>query len=340
MGDKTWPRCGDSSGDRRLQGAVLGPSFVAMSTAFFTDPACLTHLNPDGHPERVERLRAILRAMEAPEFAALARRQAPPAAEVELLRCHPQSYVDSIRAAIPAEGIAQLDPDTWVSPGSMAAALGGLGQLLGALDMVIAGEAANAFAAIRPPGHHAETARPMGFCLFGNIAIAARRALDHHGLSRVAVVDFDVHHGNGTQDLLWTEPRSLFVSSHQMPLWPGTGGPRERGAHDNVLNLPLSPGTEGEEFSALYEEIVFPRLEVFAPDLILISAGFDAHVADPLAQLALREEDFEWVTHRLCDIADRHADGRVVSVLEGGYNLDALAACTAAHVRVLMERGA
>ncbi|MEZ5750608.1 MAG: histone deacetylase family protein [Paracoccaceae bacterium] len=309
-----------------------------MSTAFFTDPACLNHVTPDGHPERVARLRAILAALDAPAFAALDRRSAPRAAESELLRCHPQEYVDTIRAAIPASGTRQIDPDTHVSPGSWDAALMGLGAALGALDAVIEGSASNAFAAIRPPGHHAETAKPMGFCLFGTVAIAAKRALDHHGLSRVAVLDFDVHHGNGTQDLLWHEPRALFVSSHQMPLWPGTGERSETGATDNVINVPLSPGTDGEEFSAAWERDVFPRLEAFAPELILVSAGFDAHRADPLAQLALETEDFVWITGRICDIADRHAGGRVVSVLEGGYDLDALAESTAAHVKVLMER--
>jgi acetoin utilization deacetylase AcuC-like enzyme len=215
-----------------------------------------------------------------------------------------------------------------------------LGQANAALDAVIAGDLANAFCAVRPPGHHAETATVMGFCLFGTVAIVAKRALDHHGLSRVAVVDFDVHHGNGTQDLLWNEPRALFVSSHQMPLWPGTGDPSDRGAHDNVLNLPLRPGTDGATFRAVYEAQVFPRLEAFRPELVIVSAGFDAHAADPLAQLALEEEDFAWVTGRLCDIADAHAGGRLVSVLEGGYDLPALAGSVAAHLRVLMERGA
>jgi acetoin utilization deacetylase AcuC-like enzyme len=311
-----------------------------MPTGFFTDPACLNHRTPAGHPERPARLEAIMTALDAPEFAALVRRQAPAAEVGEIKRCHPQAYVDRIRAAIPSEGSRALDPDTHVSPGSWHAALGGLGQVLGALDMVIAGEARNAFAAIRPPGHHAEAARPMGFCLFGNVAIAAKRALDHHGLARVAVVDFDVHHGNGTQDLLWDEARALFVSSHQMPLWPGTGAPDERGAHDNVLNLPLPPGTDGPRFRAAWEAHALPRIEAFAPELVLVSAGFDAHVADPLAQLALETEDFVWITHRLCDIAATHAGGRVVSALEGGYDLDALADSVAAHVRVLMERGA
>ncbi|WP_323035202.1 histone deacetylase family protein [Pararhodobacter sp.] len=311
-----------------------------MSTAFFTDPACLTHVTPPGHPEQVARLRAILAALEAPEFAALDRRPSSAADVSEILRCHPQSYVDRIRAAIPAQGSHQLDADTHVSPGSWNAATGGLGAVLAALDTVIAGEAANAFAAIRPPGHHAETATPMGFCLFGTVAIAAKRALDHHGLNRVAVLDFDVHHGNGTQDLLWDEPRALFVSSHQFPLWPGTGRADEVGAHGNILNLPLPPETAGPGFRKAWEETAFPRLEAFRPDLILISAGFDAHAADPLAQLNLLEEDFIWITNRICDIADKHAGGRVVSALEGGYDLAALASSTAAHVKTLMERGA
>ncbi|MFN3955603.1 MAG: histone deacetylase family protein [Pararhodobacter sp.] len=311
-----------------------------MSTAFFTDPACLDHITPDGHPERVARLEHVLRALDTPAFAALRRHQARPGAVDELLRCHPQDYIDSIRAAIPAQGSHQLDEDTHVSPGSWDAALGGLGATLGALDAVLCGQAHNAFAAIRPPGHHAETAKPMGFCLFGNVAIAAKRALDHHGLKRVAVVDFDVHHGNGTQDLLWNEARALFVSSHQMPLWPGTGAAEETGAHDNILNLPLPPGCGGAMFRDAYARHVLPRLEAFAPELVLVSAGFDAHVADPLAQLALEVEDFEWITHRLCDLAERHAGGRLVSVLEGGYNLEALAQSVAAHVTVLMERGA
>jgi acetoin utilization deacetylase AcuC-like enzyme len=311
-----------------------------MSTAFFTDPACLDHVTPPGHPERADRLRAVLAAMEAPDFAALDRRQAPPADLAEVLRCHPQDYVDSIRAAIPAEGIRALDADTHVSPGSWEAALGGLGQVLAALDAVMAGEAANAFAAIRPPGHHAETAKPMGFCLFGNVAIAAKRALDHHGLDRVAVLDFDVHHGNGTQDLLWNEPRTLFVSSHQMPLWPGTGAADETGHYDNVINLPLSPGTAGAEFRDLWESRVFPRVVDFDPELILVSAGFDAHRDDPLAQLEWETGDYAWLTAELMKIADDCCGGRLVSTLEGGYDLNALSAGAKAHVEQLMKAGA
>lgn len=310
-----------------------------MNTAFFFDPACLSHVTPPGHPERVERLQAILTVLSDPAFDALDRRRAPPADPAEILRCHPQAHLDRIRQVIPAAGSMQLDPDTHVSPGSFDAALAGLGQALAALDAVMAGEAANAFAAIRPPGHHAETAKTMGFCLFGTVAITAKRALDHHGLSRVAVVDFDVHHGNGTQDLLWNEARVHFTSSHQFPLWPGTGRADERGAHGQILNLPLPPGTDGAGFRAAYEAQVFPALEAFAPELILVSAGFDAHADDPLAQLDLQVEDYIWVTGRLCDIAARHAGGRLVSVLEGGYDLAALAASVAAHLDVLMERG-
>lgn len=311
-----------------------------MSTAFFFDPAGLNHITPPGHPERVERLQAILAALAEPRFDTLVRRRAQPAPEAEVLRCHPPAHLDAIRGAIPDLGTHQLDPDTHVSPGSFQAALSGLGQALGALDAVMAGEATNAFAAARPPGHHAETARTMGFCLFGNVAIAAKRALDHHGLSRVAVVDFDVHHGNGTQDLLWNEERVLFVSSHQSPLWPGTGAESERGAHGQIMNLPLPPGTGSEGFRTAYEEWVFPTLHAYEPELILVSAGFDAHAADPLAQLRLQTEDFAWITDRLAAIAGEYAGGRLVSVLEGGYDLDALAASVAAHVGVLMERGA
>ncbi|WP_417586650.1 histone deacetylase family protein [Pararhodobacter oceanensis] len=311
-----------------------------MSTLFYTDPACLNHLTPEGHPERVDRLRAVLAALKAPAFAALDRREPAPADPAELLRCHPQSYIDRIRQAIPSEGIAPLDADTHVSPGSWDAALAALGATLAATDAVLAGEAQNAFAAIRPPGHHAERETPMGFCLFGTVAIAAKRALDHHGLARVAVLDFDVHHGNGTQDLLWNEPRALFISSHQSPLWPGTGRADETGTQGNILNLPLPPDSGSKEFRAAWEDIAFPQLEAFKPELILVSAGFDAHAEDPLANLNLQTEDFIWITERICDIADAHAQGRVVSALEGGYDLAALAQSTAAHIKTLMERGA
>ncbi|MCV3274353.1 histone deacetylase family protein [Roseobacter sinensis] len=310
-----------------------------MSTALYSHADCHAHVTPPGHPERVERLEAVAAVLSDDRFSALDRRDAPMADRPELLRCHPERYVARIEAAIPAEGSRALDADTHISSGSWAAALRAVGAAVAAVDAVLDDEIANAFCATRPPGHHAEAEKPMGFCLFGNAAIAAKRALDQHGLSRVAVVDFDVHHGNGTQDLLWDEARTLFVGSHQMPLWPGTGDRDETGAHGNVMNLPLSPGTNGAGFRRVWETHGLPALDSLAPELIVISAGFDAHEDDPLAQLALQEVDFAWITEALCDLADTHADGRIVSTLEGGYDLNALAASTAAHVDVLMRRG-
>jgi len=307
-----------------------------MTTLLVTHDDCLSHVTPPGHPERVARLEHLLPALEGK---ALTRVTAPEAQEADLRLVHPQGYIDRIREALPQEGLAQLDADTFLSPGSWRAALRGAGGAIRAVDMVLGGEAANAFVATRPPGHHAETETPMGFCLFGNAAIAAKHALDRHGLARVAVVDFDVHHGNGTQDLLWNEPRTLFVSSHQMPLWPGTGRPEERGAHDNVINIPLAPETGGAEFRAAYEAKVFPAIEAFAPELLILSAGFDAHKSDPLANLALEDADFTWITRELCAIAARHCGGRVVSCLEGGYDLGALASSGAAHVDALIRAG-
>jgi acetoin utilization deacetylase AcuC-like enzyme len=309
-----------------------------MATALFTHPGFDAHVTPEGHPERVSRLQAIRTALAGPQFDALDRREAPIAERNELLRVHPEAYVAQIEAAIPDEGAVALDADTFVSPGSLDAALRAVGGAGAAVDAVIEGGVSNAFVAGRPPGHHAEAATPMGFCLFGTAAIVAKRALDHHGLSRVAVVDFDVHHGNGTQDLLWSEQRTLFVSSHQMPLWPGTGATHETGDFDNVINVPLAPMTGGAEMRRAYDREVWPALEDFAPELIIVSAGFDAHAADPLANLNWTEADFAWLTDRICDLADRHAGGRVVSTLEGGYDLKALAASVAAHVTVLMER--
>ncbi|MDW3181369.1 histone deacetylase family protein [Roseobacter sp.] len=310
-----------------------------MTTALYSHADSHAHVTPPGHPERVERLEAIAAALSDDRFSALDRRDAPMADPSELLRCHPESYVTRIEAAIPTEGSHALDADTHVSPGSWAAALRAVGAAGAAVDAVLDDEIANAFCATRPPGHHAEAEKSMGFCLFGNAAIAAKRALDQHGLSRVAVVDFDVHHGNGTQDLLWDEAHTLLVGSHQMPLWPGTGDRDETGAYGNVMNLPLNPGTGSAGFRRAWKTHGLPALDSFAPELIVISAGFDAHEDDPLAQLALKEADFAWITEALCDLADTHADGRIVSTLEGGYDLNALAASTAAHVDVLMRRG-
>jgi acetoin utilization deacetylase AcuC-like enzyme len=308
-----------------------------MTTLYITHQAGLAHVTPPGHPERVARLEAIYAALRDRQFDGLTRQAAPMADEAELLRCHDAGYVDQIKAMRPSQGFASIDGETIVGPASWDAALRAIGGTNAALDAVIAGKAMNAFVAMRPPGHHAERNRAMGFCLFGTVSIAAKRALDAHGLARVAVLDFDVHHGNGTQDLLWDEPRAMFVSSQQMPLYPGSGDTSERGAHGQIVNLPLAAGTGGSEMRAAWEGAL-SRVAEFTPDLILISAGFDAHRADPLGGLNWTEADFAWLTHAICDLADTCCAGRVVSSLEGGYDLDALATSVATHLRVLMER--
>ena len=298
----------------------------------FTHPDCAGHVTPPGHPEQVERLAAVERGLSG---LAVERRDCPMGAVEDVLRVHPSRYVERVKAAVPREGWAQLDGDTFLSPGSFDAAMRAVGGICAAVDAVVTGAAKTAFVAGRPPGHHAERETAMGFCLFGTVAIGAKRALDHHGLTRVAIVDFDVHHGNGTQDLLWDEGRCLFVSSHQMPLYPGTGAPGEKGAHGQILNVPLRAGSGGAAMRDAYERLVFPALADWGPELLLISAGFDAHADDPLAGLEWQAEDYRWLTDRLCDFAG----GRVVSSLEGGYDLDALAASVAAHVGVLQEQG-
>ncbi|WP_158965054.1 histone deacetylase family protein [Chachezhania sediminis] len=305
-----------------------------MTTALLTHADCLMHVTPDGHPEQVARLEHVLHALEGMD---LKRVTAPLAAEDDILRVHPASYLADLRRNLPADGLHTIDADTYLSPGSLHAAFRAAGASVRAVDMVLSGEVQNAFCAIRPPGHHAETDTAMGFCLFGNAALAAKHALDHHGLKRVAVVDFDVHHGNGTQDLLWDEARALVITSQQMPLWPGTGRADETGAHDTILNLPLPPGSGGAEMRRVYQQDAFPRLRAFKPDLIVISAGFDAHASDPLAQLYWKTEDFAWITAQICAIAAEICGGRVVSVLEGGYDLAALAASARAHVDELMK---
>jgi acetoin utilization deacetylase AcuC-like enzyme len=309
-----------------------------MTTALFWHDDCLEHVTPPGHPEQVARLEAIRAALSG--FEALDRRSAPDCADADILLCHPQSYLDELVAAVPQAGQVALDADTHMSPGSLIAARRAVGANVAAVDAVLAGDIENAFVACRPPGHHAEQSTPMGFCLFGNVAIAAKHALDRHGLQRVAIVDFDVHHGNGTQALLWEEPRVQFISSHQSPLWPGSGQTAETGAHNNVWNFPLAPHTGGGEMRAIYEAEILPAIDRYAPELILISAGFDAHAADPLAQLNWRTDDFTWLTREICALANAHCAGRVVSTLEGGYDLKALAASAATHVSVLMENGA
>lgn len=310
-----------------------------MTTAFLTHADCLQHVTPPGHPERVDRLMVIYRAIDAIDDTSLIMQKLPMGADEHILRVHPLSHIERVRDAAPNDGFRSLDADTHMSPGSLTAAYRAVGGIVSAVDQVIAGDVSNAFVAARPPGHHSETETPMGFCLFGTIAIGAKHTLEHHGLSRVAVVDFDVHHGNGTQDLLWNEASCLFISSHQMPLYPGSGAPHERGAHENILNIPLQPNSGGREMRQAYEREVFPALERFEPELILVSAGFDAHRNDPLANLNWDEEDFAWITEKLCDVADQFCHGKIVSTLEGGYDLDGLSNSVRSHVEVLLKRG-
>jgi acetoin utilization deacetylase AcuC-like enzyme len=308
-----------------------------MSTLLISHSACLEHLTPLGHPERPDRLRAVEQALEAEKFQPLARAQAPAAALEVIALCHPMDYVEEIRDATPKDGIVHLDADTSMSPGSFEAALRAAGGAVFAVDEVLAKRARNAFVATRPPGHHAETARPMGFCFFDNVAIAARYAQKQHGIARVAIVDFDVHHGNGSQEIFWDDKSVMYCSTHQMPLFPGTGAVIESGEHNTVVNAPLRPGDGSDAFRAALETRILPRLSDFKPELVIISAGFDAHMRDPLANINLNENDFVWATQKLMDVADRCADGRIVSVLEGGYDLQALGNSVAAHVTTLMR---
>ncbi|MGV1014228.1 MAG: histone deacetylase family protein [Methyloceanibacter sp.] len=306
-----------------------------MTTLLLTHPACLEHDTGYGHPENADRLRAVNAALAPPAFNALKREEAPRAdlATIELV--HPRAYVEMVRAAVPKSLHKQLDNDTVVSPGSWEAALRAVGAAIHAVDQVIAGEADNAFCAVRPPGHHAEPSRAMGFCLFNTVAVAALQARAKHGARRVAVIDFDVHHGNGTQDAFWSDKDLFYGSTHQMPLFPGTGALDETGV-GNIFNAPLKPGDDGEKFREAFETRLLPALDDFAPDFLLVSAGFDAHIKDPLAQIRLVEADFAWVTAKLLELAAKHCGGKLVSSLEGGYDLDALAASSAAHVETLM----
>ncbi len=306
-----------------------------MTTLLLTHPACLEHDTGYGHPERADRLRAINDALAAPQFNSLKREQAPPAELADIERLHPSAYVEMVRATIPKRDHKWLDPDTVVSPGSWEAALRAVGASIHAVDQVMAGKVDNAFCAVRPPGHHAEPSRAMGFCLFNGVAIAALHARAKHGAERVAVVDFDVHHGNGTQVAFWSDKDLFYGSTHQMPLFPGTGALDETGA-GNVFNAPLKAGDDGDEFRAAYEERILPALDAFAPDLLIVSAGFDAHLKDPLAQLRLLEPDYAWVTEQLMEAAAKHCGGKLISTLEGGYDLEALASSASIHVETLM----
>jgi acetoin utilization deacetylase AcuC-like enzyme len=308
-----------------------------MSTLLISHPAFLEHLTPLGHPERPDRLRAIERALEAEKFQTLARSQAPLASLETIALCHPMEYIIEVREASPREGLIHLDADTAMSPGTFEAALRAAGGAVHAVDEVLTKKAANAFVAARPPGHHAETARPMGFCLFDNAAIATRYAQQRYGVASAAIVDFDVHHGNGSQEIFWADKTVMYCSTHQMPLFPGTGAVSETGEHNTIVNAPLRPGDGGAAFRAAFETRILPRLEEFRPELVLISAGFDAHMRDPLANINLAEADFIWATQKIMDLADTCAGGRVISLLEGGYDLQALGNSVAGHVATLMH---
>ena len=308
-----------------------------MTTRLYTHEACFDHDPGRMHPEQPARLKAVLAALEDPVFSDLDRQQSPKAEVEQITRVHPEAFVKEVLSAVPQTGHRGVDPDTILSPGSGEAALRAAGAVCAAVDAVMAEEIGNAFCAVRPPGHHAEPTRAMGFCLFNNVAIGALHARVVHRVNRVAVVDFDVHHGNGTQAAFWADPDLFFASTHQMPLYPGTGSPTETGSGDNILNVGLHPMAGSAEFREAMSLQVLPRLAKFQPDFVLISAGFDAHVADPLASLCLNEDDFGWATTEIARIAESSCGGRLVSTLEGGYDLEALANSAAAHVQALME---
>lgn len=308
-----------------------------MSTTIFWHPLCSDHNTGAEHPERAARMQAVLDALGTDEFAALNWREAPPASFEQIERVHPPRYVDKVMSRIPAWGSAAIDGDTLLSPGSFEAALRAAGAVCTAIDAVFAGETTNAFCAIRPPGHHAEREKAMGFCLFNNIAIGAAHARKRHGIRRVAIVDFDVHHGNGTQNICAEQADILYVSTHQAPLYPGTGHRDEHGVANNILNIPLGPGTDGVKLRSVWEQEIAPALYAHEPELLLLSAGFDAHRDDPLAEFMFGEDDYVWLTRQLLGVAANCCGNRVVSALEGGYELSALAASAAAHVRTLLE---
>src|SRR6201994_1972454 len=307
-----------------------------MTTLLLTHPACLDHLTPPGHPERPDRLRAINQILAEQRFDPLVRVEAPEGSLDDVTLCHSEAYVTELRSVAPSSGMVYIDGDTAMSPGTWEAVMRGVGGAVAATDAVMRGEHSNAFVAVRPPGHHAEKATPMGFCFFDNAAIAARHAQRKYGIARAAVIDFDVHHGNGTQDIFWGDKSVMYCSTHQMPLFPGTGATGERGEHDNIVNAPLEPEEGSGRLRAAFENTILPNLSKFSPELIIISAGFDAHHRDPLASINLKAEDFGWVTKKLMDLADRTAGGRIVSVLEGGYDLQGLKESVAAHVSALM----
>ena len=308
-----------------------------MSLLFYTHEVALRHDAGPGHPESPVRLQAILRAVDEAGIAGLARREAPEATLEQVQRVHPARYTSRMLEAVPESGYVRVDADTVLNPFSGEAALRAAGAACAAVDAVMAGEALRAFSAMRPPGHHAEAMEAMGFCIFNNVAVGAMQARAVHKLSRLAIFDFDVHHGNGTQNTFYDDPDTLYLSTHQSPLYPGTGLSSERGIKGNILNRPLPPGTGGPTWRRVVERDILPAIDAWRPQLLFISAGFDAHADDPLASMALVEDDFAWVTRELCALAARHCGGRVVSVLEGGYDPSALARSTVAHLQVMAE---
>ncbi len=310
-----------------------------MTTLLFSHAASLAHVTPAGHPERVDRIKAVNQVLASSHFKDLERREAPLGRDEDILRAHAYEHLERVRALSPIEGFEYLDPDTVMSPGTLEAALRAVGAATAGVDAVFRGEADNVFCALRPPGHHAESRRAMGFCFFNQAAIAAHYARDRYDAERVAVVDFDVHHGNGTQDIFWFDPDLFYGSTHQMPLYPGTGSVQETGA-GNIFNAPLRAGDGSEQFREAMNSVILPALDVFAPDLVIISAGFDAHHRDPLGSLQLAEEDFAWITLKLMEAAEIHCGGRIVSVLEGGYDLQGLGASAGIHVQALMRGNA
>ena len=306
-----------------------------MSVLILTHPSSHKHVTPPGHPERVARIETVDRVLAGERYASLPRAEAPAASDDQIARAHTRPYIEMIKANVPDQGWVSLDPDTHMCPDSLTAAYHAAGANIAAVEAVVGGQHMAAFCAVRPCGHHAEKDRAMGFCLFDNVAVGARHALDSLHVEKLAIVDFDVHHGNGTQDIFWDEARVMFASSHQMPLYPGTGAAHETGV-GNIFNVPLNPMSGAREMRLAYEGTIFPELRAFKPELLMISAGFDAHAADPLANLNWQAEDFAWVTTELCKIAEECCEGRVVSTLEGGYDLDALADSVAAHLDALI----
>lgn len=319
-----------------LPAPATATNTLRMATLLIIDPVYATHETPPAHPESAERYAAVERALSGGDFAEVKRLSPPRIDRTALERVHPHAYIETILRAAPAHGLTRLDPDTWMSEGSVEAAMRAAGGAVAAVDAIYAMEAKNAFVACRPPGHHALASRAMGFCIFNNAAVAAHHARAVYGAKRIAVVDFDVHHGNGTESIFWNDETAFYASSHEFPQYPGTGRASDRGACDNVANAPLQTGTEGEGFRRVWGERLLPALSEFGPDFVVISAGFDAHRADPLGGLRLVEEDFTWVTREIAAVARSACAGRLVSVLEGGYHLEALGRSAAAHVRALM----